>query len=146
MSALSARTWLPALLSLFSSCAWMRPDPPDYPRIERSDGLVIRDLVVPEAGAEVDSGDAVAIHYELWLSDHTLVESSLDSGQPLRFEIGKGQVPPGLEQGVLGMRLYGSRRIVVPPELAYGSEGRPPLIPADSTLTFDVELMEHEPR
>jgi FKBP-type peptidyl-prolyl cis-trans isomerase len=146
MSALSARIWLPVLLSLVASCAWMRPSAPEYPRIERGGGLVIRDLVVPEAGAEVDSGDAVAIHYQLWLSDHTLVESSLDSGQPLRFEIGQGQVLPGLEQGLLGMRLYGSRRIVVPPELGYGSEGRPPLIPGDSTLTFDVELMEHEPR
>ncbi len=144
---MTLRPWNPvaplALLALASSCAWFQPDPPHYDKVELEEGLIVRDLVVPEAGELVEAGAAVAIHYRLWLADHTLVESSLETGQPLRFEVGQGAVPPGLEQGLIGMRLFGSRRIVVPPTLAYGSEGRPPHIPPDATLIFDVELMEH---
>jgi FKBP-type peptidyl-prolyl cis-trans isomerase len=87
----------------------------------------------------------VAIRYELRLVDGTLVESSDDTGQPLRFEVGRGSVPRGLEQGVLGMRLFGRRRLSVASELAFGSAGRPPRIPPDAQVVFEVELMEHTP-
>ena len=139
------------LLALFSilalsSCAWFRPDPPEYDSVRLESGLVLRDLVVPETGVEVVVGDTVAVHYDLRLADRTLVESSTATGVPLRFEVGAGVVPIGLEQGVLGMRLFGRRRLTVPPDLAYGPAGRPPRIPPGATLVFDVELMEHVPK
>jgi FKBP-type peptidyl-prolyl cis-trans isomerase len=135
-----------ALGCFLASCAWFRPDPPEYDDVRLESGLVLRDLVVPETGAEVAQGDTVAVHYELHLGDRSLVESSTDTGVPLRFRVGAGEVPSGLDQGVLGMRLFGRRRLTVPPSLAYGAEGRPPRIPPDATLIFDVELMEHIPK
>ena len=126
-----------------TGCAWFRPDPPEYDSVKLPSGLVVRDLVVPETGAEVASGDTVAVHYDLRLLDRSLVESSTDSGRPLRFTVGAGSVPPGLDEGVLGMRLFGRRRLTVPPALAFGEEGRPPRIPPGATLIFDLELMEH---
>jgi peptidylprolyl isomerase len=134
----------PVALSLLASCAWMRPKPPEYEDFFSESGVTMRDLVVPERGDPVEHGDTVAIHYELWVQDGPLVESSRDHGSAVRFDVGAAQVPRGLEEGVLGMRLFGRRRIIVPSELGYGAEGRPPLIPANATLVFDVELMEHE--
>lgn len=134
-----------ALGLLFAGCAWFRPRPPEYESVRLESGLVVRDLVVPEAGAVVAPGDTVAVHYDLRLTDRSLVESSNSIGQPLRFHVGAGDVPSGLDEGVLGMRLFGRRRLTVPPELAYGAEGRPPRIPPRATLIFDVELMEHVP-
>jgi len=133
-----------AALFLAAGCAWFASPPPEYPVQTLESGLVVHDLVVPESGAPVERGDAVTIHFELRLADDGLVESSRDQGRALHFEVGAGAVPPGLEQGVLGMRLFGRRRIVVPPALGYGAAGRAPLIPPDATLTFDVELMEHD--
>ena len=136
--------WLVAL-ALLSSCSWFRPDPPHYDAVELESGLVLRDLVVPEAGPEVAAGDTVAIHYDLRLADRTLVETSKSTGQPLRFSVGEGTVPRGLELGVVGMRLYGRRRLSVPCALAFGADGRPPRIPPDADVTVEVELMEHLP-
>ena len=129
-------------LAASSGCAWFRPDPPEYDTVELASGLVVRDLVVPEAGTAVKAGDTVAVHYELRLADRSLVESSVESGQPLRFQVGTRVVPAGLDEGVLGMRLFGRRRLTVPPDLGFGAEGKPPLVPPDATLIFDVELME----
>ena len=131
---------------MLAGCAWFRPHPPEYDSLRLESGLVLRDLVVPDAGAEVTAGDTVAVHYDLRLADRTLIESSTSTGLPLRFEVGAGAVPSGLEQGVLGMRLFGRRRLTVPPALAYGEAGRPPRIPPGATLVFDLELMEHVPR
>lgn len=130
---------------LLASCSLFRPKPPEYEAVELESGLIVKDLMVPEMGSEVAEGDSVAVHYSLRLQDRTPIESSLDTGQPLRFLVGSGSVPRGLEQGVIGMRLFGRRRLTVPPALAFGAEGRPPRIPPDVTLIFDIELMEHAP-
>jgi len=129
-------------LALAPGCAWFQPDPPEYESVEHASGLVVRDLVVPESGVTVKDGDTVAVHYDLLLADRSLVESSTDSGQALRFQVGAGAVPRGLDEGVIGMRLFGRRRLTVPPSLGFGAEGRPPLVPPDATLIFEVELME----
>lgn len=139
------RALAPALGLVLSGCAWLRPDPPEYDAVRLESGLIVRDLVVPEAGVVVERGDTVAVHYDLRLADRSLVETSSATGHPLRFEVGNGEVPSGLDEGVLGMRLFGRRRLTLPPELAYGSEGRPPRIPPGATLIFDVELMELVP-
>ncbi len=136
--------WLLAAC-LLAGCSWFRPTPPHYDAVTYESGLVVRDLVVPDEGPEVAPGDTVALHYELRLADRTLVESSQVTGQPLQFEVGAGTVPRGLELGVVGMRLFGRRRLQVPSALAFGADGRPPRIPPDAAVTFDVELMEHTP-
>ena len=134
-----------ALPLVFSSCFLFRPKPPSYEAIRLESGLVVRDLLVPEKGAPIESGDSVSIHYELRLNDRTLVESSRDTGIPLSFRVGAGEVPPGVDEGVLGMRLFGSRRLDMPSELAFGSAGRPPKIPPDARVLFELEVMEHDP-
>lgn len=138
---------LPALFLVvaplpLAGCALFRAEAPSYPTVELPSGLVVHDLVVPENGAPARAGDTVAVHYELFLDDHTLVESSAKNGAPLRFELGSGQVPRGLDEGIVGMRLFGRRRLTVPSSLAFGDAGRPPEIPPKATVIFDVELME----
>lgn len=135
-----------ALAAPLTSCAWFRPRPPEYEPVRSPSGLVVRDLLVPEQGAGVDAGDTVALHYQLWLADRTPLESSRETGLPLRFEVGAGSVPPGLEQGVLGMRLFGRRRLDVPSTLGFGAAGRPPRIPPDAALVFEIEVIEHAPK
>jgi FKBP-type peptidyl-prolyl cis-trans isomerase FkpA len=131
-------------LLLASGCALFRPRPPEYPAVVLDSGLVVQDLVVPEEGVPVAVGDTVAVHYDLWLgAGETFLESSRDQGIPVRFEVGAGTVPRGLEEGVVGMRLFGRRRLEVPGALGFGAAGRPPNIPADATLRFELELMEH---
>jgi FKBP-type peptidyl-prolyl cis-trans isomerase len=139
-------TLAPVLAALLSSCSWFRPEPPEYDAVEFPSGLVARDLVVPENGAPARVGDTVTVHYELYLADRTRVDSSVEAGAPLRFELGSGDVPRGLDEGIVGMRLFGRRRLTVPSALAFGAEGRPPRIPPDATVIFDVELMELAPR
>ena len=143
---MTARFLVAAAALALGACALFRPHPhpPEYSSLALGSGVVVHDLVVPEEGAPVASGDTVAIHYELYV-ENQLVESSRDAGKPLRIVLGKDDVPEGLQQGILGMRLFGRRRIIVPPELAYGDDGKPPLIPPDATLTFEIELMEHVP-
>lgn len=146
VAAMGFRSFAPlALAGLLGSCAWFRPDPPEYEPFAHASGLVVRDLLVPGAGAEVVAGDTVALHYDLALADRTPVESSRETGVPLRFEVGRGAVPPGLDQGVLGMRLFGRRRLNVPSRLGFGTAGRPPRVPPDSDLVFELELIEHRP-
>ncbi len=103
----------------------------------------IEDLVVGE-GDEVVEGDAVVVHYTGWLEDGTKFDSSIDRGQPFQFTLGAGQVIPGWEQGVLGMRVGGSRRLVIPPELAYGQEGAGDVIPPGAKLIFEVMLVDKQ--
>lgn len=94
------------------------------------------------SGDEAVAGQTVSIHYTGYLADGTKFDSSLDRGQPLTFVLGAGQMIPGFDEGVAGMRVGDKRRLILPPDLAYGPQGRPPLIPPNAELTFDVELME----
>ena len=92
-------------------------------------------------GDEAQKGQTVSVHYTGWLADGTKFDSSLDRGQPLSFVLGAGQMIPGFDEGVAGMKVGGERRLILPPGLAYGAQGRPPKIPANSELTFDVQLV-----
>lgn len=127
-----------------SSCAWSTPRPPEYAPEYHDSGLVVHDLVVPEKGEFAAEGDTVSIDYVLRLDDGTVIDSSLNTGQRLRFTLGQRQVPVGIEEGVVGMRLFGRRELIVPPQLAYGEEGLPPQIPPSATLRVEIELMELE--
>ena len=91
-------------------------------------------------GAVAKSGDNVTVHYTLWLTDGTKLESSKDSGQPFSFNLGAGEVIPGWDQGVAGMKVGGTRKLTIPSDLAYGPQGQG-AIPPNATLVFQIELL-----
>ncbi|MFT5288695.1 MAG: FKBP-type peptidyl-prolyl cis-trans isomerase [Planctomycetota bacterium] len=131
-----------------SSCGLLGSRTVSYDSKTLSSGVVLRDLVVPDKGLKARLGDRVAIEYELFLRGESgrweSIDSTWDRGRPARFELGGGEVPAGLEEGLRGMRLFGQRRIVVPPAQGFGDVGQAPLIPPGATLRFEVELMELE--
>ena len=93
-------------------------------------------------GATAVSGHTVYVEYTGWLQDGKQFDSSRQPGRtPFGFTLGRGEVIKGWDEGVAGMRVGGKRRLVIPPELAYGASGQPPTIPANATLTFDVEVL-----
>jgi len=100
-------------------------------------------------GDTATSGQNVAVHYTGWLFDPAApdnkgrkFDSSRDRGEPFRFLLGAGHVIAGWDQGVVGMRVGGQRRLTIPPELGYGARGAGGVIPPNATLVFDVELLE----
>jgi FKBP-type peptidyl-prolyl cis-trans isomerase FkpA len=104
-------------------------------------GLWYSDVQVG-TGAEAVPGRAVKVHYTGWLPNGTKFDSSRDHGEPFQFTLGAGQVIRGWDEGVKGMKVGGRRKLVLPPELAYGEAGAPPTIPPGATLVFDVEVLE----
>lgn len=91
-------------------------------------------------GQEVKSGDTVVIHYKGTLTDGTKFDSSYDRGTPFETQIGVGQVIKGWDEGVVGMKVGGKRKLTIPPDMGYGAQAVGP-IPANSTLIFEVELI-----
>jgi FKBP-type peptidyl-prolyl cis-trans isomerase len=104
-------------------------------------GLQYQD-VTPGSGAEARDGQVAVVHYTGWLTDGTKFDSSRDRGEPFSFPIGAGQVIPGWDEGVAGMKVGGRRKLVIPANLGYGDMGAPPVIPPGATLVFDVELLD----
>ena len=93
-------------------------------------------------GATPKAGDTVAVHYTGTLEDGTKFDSSYDRGQPFEFVLGRGQVIAGWDEGIALMQVGGKARLIIPPELAYGNRAVGGVIPANSTLIFEVELVE----
>jgi len=106
-------------------------------------GVIVNDVLVGQ-GAEVKVGELVSVHYILSLQDGTVIQNSKDYGQPYSFTIGANEVIPGLDQGIVGMKVGGVRTIIIPSELAYGANQAGP-IPPNSTLIFTIELIEAAP-
>jgi rhodanese-related sulfurtransferase len=104
-------------------------------------GLEIRDET-SGTGAVAEQHSRVSVHYTGWLEDGTSFDSSRERNQPFQFTIGNGQVIPGWEQGVLGMKEGGTRTLIIPPELAYGPRGAGGVIPPNATLKFEIELLQ----
>ena len=105
-----------------------------------SSGLKYVDQKIGE-GDEAKTGDTVTVHYTGWLTDGTKFDSSLDRNQPFTFRLGAGQVIEGWDKGVAGMKPGGKRKLTIPPALAYGNRAVGGVIPPDSTLVFQVELL-----
>lgn len=97
--------------------------------------------IKPGTGKEATAGSTVSVEYTGWLTDGTKFDSSVGS-DPIVFPLGTGSVIEGWDEGLLGMKVGEQRRLVVPPTLAYGSQGAGGVIPPDATLIFDVKLME----
>ena len=100
--------------------------------------LIVQDEVIG-TGATANAGDLVTVNYTGKLANGTVFDTSVGK-QPFTFSLGTGQVIPGWDQGVAGMKVGGKRLLVVPPSLAYGPNDYGP-IPGNSTLTFEVELL-----
>jgi FKBP-type peptidyl-prolyl cis-trans isomerase len=94
------------------------------------------------SGPEARAGQTVVVHYVGTLTNGKKFDSSRDRGDPFSFSLGGGQVIKGWDQGVAGMKVGQLRKLTIPPHLGYGARGFPPVIPANSTLVFEVELIE----
>jgi FKBP-type peptidyl-prolyl cis-trans isomerase len=116
------------------------PTPVVHPVQRFPSGMTLQDLVVTQ-GQAAREGDSVEVHYVAQLPSGTTIDSTRDRGLPVTFALGAHQTLRGLEEGVVGMRVAGSRRLVLPPDLAYGPGGNPPLIPPETPIVIEVELL-----
>lgn len=114
--------------------------PPTQPTKAPAEELKIEDIE-EGTGPEVKSGDTVSIHYTGTLTDGTKFDSSVDRGTPFETKIGVGDVIEGWDKGVVGMKVGGKRKLIIPPSMGYGEQGMG-TIPPNSTLIFEVELLE----
>ncbi len=112
--------------------------------ITTASGLQYEDSVTG-SGAEAQNGNVVSVHYTGWLYTDGVqgkkFDSSKDRGTPFKFLLGGGQVIRGWDEGVAGMKVGGTRRLVIPADLGYGARGAGGVIPANATLLFEVDLL-----
>jgi FKBP-type peptidyl-prolyl cis-trans isomerase FkpA len=113
--------------------------------ITTASGLQYEDTT-PGTGEEAQSGQQVTVHYTGWLYNNgtkgAKFDSSKDRNDPFEFGLGRGQVIRGWDEGVQGMKVGGTRVLVIPPQLGYGARGAGGVIPPNATLTFEVELLD----
>ncbi|NUP91087.1 MAG: FKBP-type peptidyl-prolyl cis-trans isomerase [Candidatus Sumerlaeia bacterium] len=133
-------------LALAASAAFAQdPASPEAPAtgqvITTASGLQYIDHVIG-TGAQAQPGQTVSVHYTGTLDDGSVFDSSRQSGSPITFTLGAGQVIAGWDEGIASMRVGGQRRLIIPPDLGYGATGYPPVIPPNARLTFEVELMD----
>lgn len=104
-------------------------------------GLQIIDVKVGDGDAAKEGGK-VTVHYTGWLTDGKKFDSSVDRGQPISFGL-QGLIK-GWQEGIPGMKVGGTRRLIIPPALGYGAMGSPPAVPPNADLIFDIELLGAE--
>jgi len=107
---------------------------------ENTMGFVIED-VQEGTGKTAQKGKDITVHYTGYLTDGTVFDSSVSRGQPLTITLGVGQVIRGWDEGFDGMKEGGKRKLTIPPEMGYGARAVGGVIPANSTLVFEVELL-----
>ena len=110
-------------------------------RVTTESGLEYEDLVIG-TGPSPTSGQTAVVHYTGWLTDGKKFDSSYDRNKPFEFPVGRGRVIKGWDEGVATMKVGGKRKLWIPPELGYGARGFGKVIPPNSDLIFEVELLE----
>lgn len=108
--------------------------------VTTASGLKYTD-VTEGTGASPTKGKLVTVHYTGTFEDGKKFDSSVDRNEPFQFVIGAGQVIAGWDEGVMSMKVGGKRKLVIPPDLAYGSRGAGGVIPPNATILFEVELL-----
>lgn len=108
--------------------------------LQSAEELKIEDIKIGE-GQEVKKGDTISIHYVGTLLNGTKFDSSVDRGTPFETVIGVGDVIKGWDEGVIGMKVGGKRKLTIPAFMAYGEQGAGSVIPPNSTLIFELELL-----
>lgn len=119
------------------------PTPQEQVMDKDESELKIEDSVVG-TGEEAVAGKRVTVNYLGTLENGTKFDSSYDRGTPFSFNLGAGEVIKGWDQGVLGMKVGGKRKLVIPPDLGYGQSGAGGTIPPNATLIFEIELLKVE--
>ncbi|KAL2269106.1 hypothetical protein VTJ83DRAFT_3952 [Remersonia thermophila] len=109
--------------------------------IPQLDGLQIEVLREGTGSRETQRGDSINVHYTGTFLDGTKFDSSLDRGNPLKFQVGAGQVIKGWDEGLLGMKIGEKRKLIIQPHLGYGSRGAGGVIPPNCVLFFETELV-----
>lgn len=103
--------------------------------------LIVEDIKVG-SGKRAEPGTNVSVEYTGTLTDGTVFDSNAGSGQPFSVVLGAGRVIPGWDSGLVGMKVGGKRRLIIPPDMGYGEQGSPPTIPGGATLVFTVEMKD----
>lgn len=124
------------VIFIFLSCSSKSNEP-----VITDSGLKYIDLVVGD-GDVPKVGQRVTVHYTGWLEDGKKFDSSYDRNTPLEFTVGVGEMIRGFDEGVLSMKEGGKRKLFIPSNLAYGSNGIPGVIPPQATIIFEVELVD----
>jgi FKBP-type peptidyl-prolyl cis-trans isomerase FkpA len=136
-------------MALMTACSGKSDAPPSAPAPSASPVTSLQSITLqPGTGAAIGGGQIAVVQYTGWLyeagaADHKgkQFDSSLTRREPFKFPLDTGSVIKGWDQGVVGMKVGESRRLVIPPELAYGDAGAGGVIPPGATLVFDVELV-----
>jgi len=131
------------ILILFGNASKQTPTPSATITQNKVEELKIEDLVVG-TGIEAVGGKTVTVNYLGTLTNGTKFDSSYDRGAPFSFNLGAGEVIKGWDQGVVGMKVGGKRKLTIPSSLGYGETGAGEVIPPNSTLIFEVELLKVE--
>lgn len=144
----SSKVILVLCIALSAGCSGKSDKPPASTPVANPVASLQKITLKPGSGAEIGSRQIAVVQYTGWLYEGSAAEkkgkqfdSSRNAGQPFKFSLGTGAVIRGWDQGLVGMKVGETRRLIIPPDLAYGDSGSGGVIPPGATLVFDVELV-----